>query len=393
MQTDVIIVGGGPAGSAAAYDLAEKGFQVVILEKAEFPRFKPCAGGVTPKAVNRLRYSIAPVVQRTSNAMWVGYGTKTEKGLLTTKNVPVIALTVRTELDDFCLKQTLAKGVRFELIDKIAEIQQEADGVTVLTKSGKSFSARYLIGADGAHSQVRKLTDDFTPDRTAVAIEGIIPFDKIKQPAAGKIPNFTFDFGVAKKGYGWMFPKSNHVNVGVYTRRPDEYPLSKEMLKKYCRERLGTDEIDHMVGFPLGTGGEYYQPSLERVFLVGDAGGMCEPLLGEGIHNAIKSGQAAAEAIILAEDKKESALEHFRITYEDVRKDVYNCRRVARWFYGGLAISYQVMSRYPIKTLAMNGFAAGMTVTECKHQLEKFKLYPDTQVAKTFTEFDALSST
>ena len=387
MQVDVIVVGGGPAGSAAAYDLAEKGFKVVILEKTEFPRFKPCAGGVTPKAVNRLRYSIAPVVKRTSNAMWVGYGTKKEAGLMTSQNVPVIALTVRTELDDFCLKQTLNKGVQFELIDKITEIKQEPDSVTLLTKSGKSFSAKYLIGADGAHSRVRKLTEDFTPDRTAVAIEGVIPFERLKKPGPGKIPNFTFDFGVAKKGYGWMFPKDNHVNVGVYTRRPDEYPLSKDLLRQYCRERLGTDDIDHMVGFPLGTGGEYYQPTLERVFLVGDAGGMCEPLLGEGIHNAIKSGQAAAEAIILAEDKKESALEHFRITYEAVRKDVYNCRRVARWFYGGLVVSYQVMSRYPVKTLAMNGFAAGLTVTECKHNLERWQLYPETELAQTFVEY------
>jgi ribulose 1,5-bisphosphate synthetase/thiazole synthase len=72
---DVIIVGAGPSGTGAAYDLAVAGFKVKVLDKKEFPRFKPCAGGVTAKALNLFKFSIAPVIRSTTDTLVVGYGT------------------------------------------------------------------------------------------------------------------------------------------------------------------------------------------------------------------------------------------------------------------------------------------------------------------------------
>jgi len=377
---DVVIVGGGPAGAAAAYDLAEAGFSVLILDKREFPRFKPCAGGVTTKALHLFRYSIAPVIRATTNTMTVGYGTGKQKIL--TANAPVCALTVRTELDQFCLEKTLQKGVEFELIPGIKSIHQEKDKVILLSKDGRSFECSYLLGADGAHSQVRKLTEEFSPDRTAIALEGIIPFDRLKN-----IPNFTFDFGVVHKGYGWLFPKHDHVNVGLYTRRPDEATINKELLNQYAMARLGVNTVDHACGFPIGTGGEFYQPKAERVFLVGDAAGMSEALLGEGIHNAIKSGQAAASALIATKKTNKSALEAYKETCYPVMHDALNCRKVARVFYKALPISYFFLGRYPVGTMAMNGFAAGLTLTECKHHMTSFKIDPDIVQPHSLAEY------
>jgi flavin-dependent dehydrogenase len=123
------------------------------------------------------------------------------------------------------------------------------------------------------------------------AIEGVIPYAAIAaEPPMELLFNFVED------GYGWLFPKGDHVNVGIYTRS-DSVPLSKQRLLAYTRYRLGCDKVEDIKGFPLGFGGAGYRLRHPRIVLAGDAGGFAEPLLGEGIHNAIKTGQAAADAI------------------------------------------------------------------------------------------------
>ncbi|MBV1919350.1 MAG: hypothetical protein KUG73_01605, partial [Pseudomonadales bacterium] len=189
------------------------------------------------------------------------------------------------------------------------------------------------------------------------------------------------------KGYGWLFPKHDHVNVGLYTRRPDEVKISKAQLNQYVQARLGVDTVDHVCGFPIGTGGEYYQPTSERVFLVGDAAGMSEALLGEGIHNAIKSGQAAASALINAKRSNSSALEAYKEAIYPVAHDALNCRKVARVFYKVLPVSYAFLSHYPVGTMAMNGFAAGLTLTECKHHMTSFNINPKISEPLSLSEY------
>jgi geranylgeranyl reductase family protein len=368
-QFEVIIIGGGPAGSACAYDLAKSGRSVLIIEKNPFPRFKPCAGMLTIKALHRLPYSIAPVVKWSSDSMTISREFKAEKTLQASK--AVVVTTIRSELDEFCLNKALEAGAKLKICDKgFQSYKMDGDRihVTVSTKDqgAEILSCDYLVGADGAHSKVRKQSEQFTPDRTAVALEGRVPLSRI---TTNKYKNgnkeLRFDFNVAKKGYGWLIPKDDHINVGVYTRRPDEYPLSKTQLQNYTERLLGTREIDELLGFPVGTGGEYFTPPKGNVLLVGDAGGYAEPIFGEGIHNAIKSGRAAAVSIQANIDKSLDAGEEYREAVEAVTTDVWWCRQIAKPFYKFIVPALMVLSRRPIRTVVMEGFSDGLTIKEC----------------------------
>ncbi|MDX1693218.1 MAG: FAD-dependent oxidoreductase, partial [Ketobacteraceae bacterium] len=99
---DAVVVGGGPAGASAAYDLARQGKQVVILEKKTFPRVKPCAGGLTIKALARLRFPVNQLLQGQSHELRVGYK-NTTRSLVAANSF--CAFTVREQFDDYCLRQ------------------------------------------------------------------------------------------------------------------------------------------------------------------------------------------------------------------------------------------------------------------------------------------------
>jgi geranylgeranyl reductase family protein len=376
-HADIIVVGGGPAGAAAAYDLAMAGCEVLVLDKADFPRFKACAGGLTIKALARLRYSVAPVVKATSDIMETSLNLHRK----TIFHAPgtICALTVRTELDDFCLQKTLAAGASFQKISPIRSIERDTNKL-VLKTCDETFSCNYLIGADGAHSVVRKLATDFKPGRMAIALEGIVPSERIGKHVD---VNFTFDFGVVKQGYGWLFPKGDHINVGIYIRRPEEVKISKQQLFDYVSRRLGVSEIDHIAGFPIGIGGEKWQANDNRILLVGDAAGYAEALLGEGLHNAIKSGQIAAQSILAKNaNGSEDLLRLYAPIIAQIQEDLANSRMLSEAFYRFLPISFGLL-KHAVKGPFLKGYANGQTLTE--YTRSRFSFQPEPHFERSLT--------
>ena len=152
-------------------------------------------------------------------------------------------------------------------------------------------------------------------------MEGRVDYAEI-----GHEPTTEVFFGYVQNGYGWLFPKATHVNIGIYTY-DSTVVLSKDLLRGYARQRLGTDRIEGIVGFPIGFGGRRNAQDRERIILAGDAAGFAEPLFGEGIHNALKSGQTAASAIAALDTGRcesvrrayESALVHCTMTLPAAR--------------------------------------------------------------------------
>ncbi len=351
MQTwDAIVVGAGPAGCAAAYDLAAAGREVLLLDRAIFPRQKACAGGLTLKTVQALRYSVDPVVrQKISHMRLERDGSRSS---VLRRRSPYCYMTVRRELDDYCLRQTLSAGAKFQHIRAIEAVTEDESGVT-LRADGQALRARFLIGADGVHSRVRQLTDGGKGwFWRAFALEAVVPI------AAAAEQELVFDFAPIRDGYGWVFPKGDHVNVGLYSYAPEE-KIDRARLAAYIHRRFGTVSAEDMIGQYAGFGAAQHRILPTRTFLVGDAGGFVDPLTGEGIYFAIASGQAAAEAIEADLKSETTAYERFAQITAKVRADLAVTTSGARWFYSNLDQGYRILSLRLLQSTVLNAFAKG----------------------------------
>jgi geranylgeranyl reductase family protein len=368
---DTIIVGAGPAGCAAAYDLAKAGREVLLLDRAEFPRQKACAGGLTTKTLRALRYPVDPVIRQRLSQLRIERDA--DHSTVLQRSSDYCFMTVRQELDDYCLRQTLAAGAQFQRIRGISEISEDADQVEIRIDAldgntgGQIMHARFLIGADGVHSQVRQLTD---PANNwfwrAFALEANV---RVPNSASEEL---IFDFAPIRDGYGWIFPKGDHINIGLYSYSKDE-KIDRARLAVYTRARYGDLPAEDVIGQYAGFGAAQHKIPATRVFLVGDAGGFADPLTGEGIYFAIVSGQAATEAIEAAFRHGSPAHVRFQQATERLRNDLGLSTSGARWFYGHLEQGYRYLSMPLLKGTALRAFAEGVNLSKLASRVRKLR--------------------
>ena len=353
-QADVLIVGAGPAGCGAAFDLCRDGLSVLLVDKADFPRSKPCGGALTIKTLKALRYDVAPVVQRMCYCFQAGL--RLGRPAVFPSRYPVAAMTDRTEFDSFCLRRCIAEGARFLTISKIRSLEPSRFGWE-LTTADRAFRGRFLIGADGANSRVRRLLGLPPPAPRGFAIETCISL------SGAETFELHMDFGVVDRGYGWIFPKREHVNVGLFTLRPC-LPDAARQLAAYCEARLGCRPNAPFQMAMVPYGGRYGPPAGgPQALLVGDAAGLVDPLLGEGIYNAIRSGQIAAAAI-------RDVIRHGRNTYRqrlrEITLDLNGATLDSRLFYGQLNRGYRHLTFLPVRYCLMKGMALGLNWRQTK---------------------------
>jgi geranylgeranyl reductase family protein len=365
VRWDAIVVGAGPAGCAAAYDLAAAGRSVLLLDRAAFPRPKACAGGLTRKSLRALRYSVAPVTREIVSRITVEKR-RGETATLSSRN-PVCAMTVRQELDDFCLRQTIAAGARFVRVGALTDLNADNEGVTIRTEES-SFSGKFLIGADGVHSRVRQLVCGENPAwfRRGFALEA-----QIRLPDC-RTSGLIFDFEPLRRGYAWIFPKRDHLNAGLYTESPGE-KIDRTRLLRWIGERFdGAADVEHITGQYLGFGAESAPPPEGRVFLVGDAGGFADPLTGEGIHGAIASGQAAAAAVDAALRGGASAAQEFARQTAQLRQDLRLSAKGARWFYANFDLGFRALTAPVFRGAVIGAYANGTRIAALANLVRRF---------------------
>jgi flavin-dependent dehydrogenase len=147
-----------------------------------------------------------------------------------------------------------------------------------------------------------------------------------------------------------------------------------DALRHYCWEKTGHKSMQQPAAFSIGFGGWGYGPGLKRIFLVGDAAGLADPLLGEGLHNAIKSGQAAAHAILQETAGGDMASRCYHKRIGPIKADTLAAYNMARWFYRFPTIGYALLSFPPMGRKLMRGYAMGLTLSEIKASFFKLSL-------------------
>jgi len=287
---DVIVAGAGPGGASAAYYLGQAGLSVLILEKEDLPRYKACGGGVSIRTLEKyFPFSFDPVIESRARSITYCLGGRAVQIPL---QKPSLVMVMRERFDAHILRHARAEVVTRSAVRKVI---QTPDRVIVETQDGRTFAARYLIGADGANSQTARSAGLRRQKVTAAAVEAEVPVP----PAAAlrHCSSPVFIFGEVRQGYAWIFPKSGCLSVGVAALKPNQGEIRAAMERIAERHHIPLSSV-RLRGHPIPLHLRREPVAAGRVLLVGDAAGLADPLSGEGIRMAIKSARLASAAIL-----------------------------------------------------------------------------------------------
>lgn len=291
---DVVVAGAGPAGTTAAYRLAERGARVLLVDRARFPRDKPCGGGVTLRGAALLPFSIEPVVESIVDRLDVRMNYAGERRSVAADG-PAVLMTQRRRLDAFLAEKAVAAGAEFRDGTRVREITHTADGVRVRTDAG-TVEARALIGADGANGAVREALGVPAPSY-AVALEGNLPRGAAGFPDHDYTSTALVEFETVPGGYGWIFPKGDHLNFGVGGYL-EEGPRMREHLTRLCDAHdVPLTALENLRGYRLPIRRSGTPVAVGRAVLVGDAAGLVDPFSGDGMYEAFLSSRIATEEV------------------------------------------------------------------------------------------------
>ena len=267
---------------------------MLLLDKARFPRDKPCGGGLTVRALRQIPVSPDPVVEHVVARMGfrLRYGTRFER----TGREPLVYMTQRRRLDHYLVEQAVVAGAEFRDGVRVTDVQADEHGARV-TVDGAPIEASVLVGADGVNGTTRRVLDLGGEYVMGVAFEGNVAKEFVGKRFDGIA---EFELGTIPGGYAWIFPKGDHVNVGVGGWESTG-PTLRGHLSTLCRaHRIDEATVSDLRGhrLPLRRSGSV--ASRGRALLVGDAAGLVDPLSGDGMYEAFVSGRLAAEAILSA---------------------------------------------------------------------------------------------
>ncbi len=354
-ECDVAVAGAGPAGITAAFLLSQAGYRVILLDKAHFPREKLCGGCLTAKTVRLLEeiFSVSPasllekkVIDFQSNRFAIHYKNQVLVDKATAPSY-TFHFVDRSVYDHFFLEKARQVGVIVLEGEKITGL--DTGNNWIITGSGKKIAFRTLVAADGVNSKIRSLLfqEGKLPGRKWRHHLGMAVETRIDRAAAGPLRDLAhpvLSFGYLHYGYGWLFPNKDRLVIGIGGL---QRKLKKRKLPQILVELMSDFGIDYRVmaspgnqainsnmrGFPLPFGNFLVEPAWGNILLTGDAAGLADPMLGEGIFQAHQAGQLAAQAIIDSRDNHLVAKNYCGLLQSHLLPELVNARRMRRIVY------------------------------------------------------------
>jgi geranylgeranyl reductase family protein len=327
----VLIIGAGPAGATAARRLARAGIPVRLLDRAAFPRNKPCGGGISGRVLARfphLRSDLARIGTHEVSRLYLE-GPQGESTVIES-DVPAALMIRRVEFDALLTSLAVEAGAELVTGVDIVQASERAGRVRLTARDGRVFESDTVVAADGVYSVVaRRLGLNPGWPATALALDMMeeTPRSALRDVdpstlwvAYGYNPLSVGNDRAAPEGYAYIFPKRDHVNVGIgyvlsYFRKEvpvEPYELQRAFVAR-LRERgivVGDSVRANFTPFQIPVGGPLTRPGRGRVLLAGDAAGFVNAFTAEGIYYAMVSGDLAARTIEQAQGTRPADLSY-----------------------------------------------------------------------------------
>lgn len=335
---DCIVVGAGPAGSTTAYHLAKENMDVLLIDSNVHPRSKPCGGGLTVRARNLLHLDVSEVIEKGISHMIVTYGYQSP--ILLETSTPFAYMLMRDRFDHLLLNAAVSQGALCIQQCTASDIEITPREVVVHTSRG-NFTAKTLVGADGANGTIYKMLNPHIRRNLAFCIEGTT-LDGVKPNTPDKEAVFL-TYGNIGHGYGWVFPKKNNFSIGVGTFNKNR------RIRDYFAEHLSSLGLPdnstalHIAAHPIPLPTKGFRISGERVILVGDAAGLADPLSGEGLYGALKSACLGAECVKSALHSSDFSMIPYDQSIRDtIYRDLRSARHISKLFYSFPKVFHKV---------------------------------------------------
>jgi geranylgeranyl reductase family protein len=292
---DVAVIGSGPAGSVAAQKLSSSGLKVILFEKASLPRYKTCGGGIIKRAIKYLPPEVSSVLEKQFRQIEI-FDHQADFNYSVKRNFPLVYLTMRNNFDFILTDEAKKSGT--EIFDncEVRDLLIEEEFVLLRT-SKNEFKSLFVIGADGAQGISVKKSGLKLKKKNLPALECevIVPSEELL-----KYNFLRFDFGFIPGGYAWVFPKEDHLSIGLGIFALRDINKNLNIYFKDYLYLLGIKKIisTEKHGFYIPVSLAKNKVAGKRILLSGDAAALADPVTAEGISSAILSANLAAESIV-----------------------------------------------------------------------------------------------
>ncbi len=330
----VAILGGGPAGSSAAERLARGGLKTILLDE-KLAWEKPCGGGLTYKAYSQYRYLIdndAP--KRLVNDTYLA---ATKAGSVKMSLAHPLVIYSRYDLNRMLLERAEAAGTQIEQ-ERVLNIDRNSDGWKIRTRHG-SIDADYCVVATGARNPLRSVGTQYTAQDTMYALGYYVPT---------KQTHIDIQFLAGLEGYIWVFPRAGHLSVGICGKGESAQCL-RARLERYMDEksisRKDAAFYGHMLPALEGRAWRNNRLAGDGWIAVGDAGGLVDPITGEGLYYAIRSGDLASQLLLADMDPHRREEQYRQTINRDFGLDLLYGAMLAKRVFSGVVLFGTVPNR------------------------------------------------